>query len=132
MRILVALVAALFLVPTGSAVDWDDPQDALAVTVLRYHETSVIVSWSVAPGAVGYHVFRGPTPDDLQHLAFTPHLQFADTDAPDADTWYVVVSEMPSSTYDLELGPMRGKCVSARGITGISVTLAHCVPMRWP
>ena len=29
---------------------------------------------------------------------------------------------------DLEVGGPRGKCVATRGLTGYSVTLAHCLP----
>ena len=29
-------------------------------------------------------------------------------------------------------GPMRGKCIVMRGLTGVSVTLANCVPVVPP
>ena len=132
MRTVLAIVVALTFLPTTSANDWSEPRDGLSVSVLRVEDSEVLVTWTAAPGAIAYQVFRGKDLDDLELISYTPQLQFRDRDAPDEDTWYVIVSHTPPSSYGLDVGPMRGKCLSMRGLTGISVTLAHCAPLRWP
>lgn len=127
MRSVWLLLVALLVVPTIGAASWDEREDRLAVTVMRIDDAFVHVSWSAAPGALAYEVHRGPSLDDLELITTTPALEYADAYAPEGDTWYVIISTYPI-TSSLEPGPIRGKCVAMRGLTGISVTVAHCLP----
>lgn len=130
MRSVYVLLGALLVLPTISATDWEEPRDGIGVTLIRADDNFVHVSWTAAPGAVSYELYRGPTPDDLELITQTPNLEYADAYAPDEDTWYVVISRVPALSSHVEPGPMRGKCISLRGYTGITVTIANCLPMR--
>ena len=130
MRSAYLLVGALLMVPTISATDWQEAREGIGVTLLRADESFVHVSWTVAPGAVSYELYRGPTLDDLQLITQTPNLEYADAYAPDEDVWYVVVSRVPSISTHVDPEPMRGKCLSLRGYTGVTITVANCLPMR--
>lgn len=127
MRSVWLLFVALLVVPTLGAATADEPEDRLAVTVMRIDDAFVHVSWSAAPGALAYEVRRGPSLDKLELIATTPALEYADAYAPEGDTWYEIVSTFPV-TSSLDPGPIRGACIAMRGLTGISVTLAHCLP----
>lgn len=127
MRSVCVLLAALFVVPTIGATAWEEPRDDLAVTVMRMADSFVHVSWTAAPGALAYQIHRGPTLDELEFVATTPALEYVDGHAPAENTWYVVVSTFPLAS-NIGPDPMRGKCVAMRGITGVSVTVAHCLP----
>lgn len=131
MRSVYVLLGAILVLPTISAADYDEPRDSLAVTLLRADDNFVHVSWTAAPGALSYALYRGPTPDDLTLITQTPNLEYADAYAPDADTWYVIVSQVPQIDSHIQPGPMRGKCLAMRGLTGFSLTLANCVPTGW-
>lgn len=124
------LLGALLVLPTISANDWSEARDGIAVTLLRADDNFVHVSWTAAPGALSYELYRGPTLDDLTLVTQTPNLEYADAYAPDGDTWYVVVSRVPPVSSHLDIGPMRGKCLVLRGLTGVSITLANCMPVR--
>lgn len=130
MRLTLAFVVALLFAPTMSASDAPEPEHGLAVTVVRVQDEFIDVSWSPAPAAVVYELYRGPALDDLTLVTQTPTLAFTDLAAPDEDTWYVVVSRVPESTTSFKSGPS-GKCLILRGFTGVSVHVASCAPIDW-
>lgn len=132
MRLYVVLVVAFALAPTLATATTKEPEDELAVTVVRIQGKGVYVEWAYATGAVTYEVWRGTSLQAMQHIATTPNLQFTDFHPPDADVWYQIVSQVPDQVPDELASPMRGKCLALRGATGISVTAAHCMPGLMP
>ena len=130
MRPILAVVVALLFAPLTSATDWSEARDGIAMSVVRIEDEHVYVSWTAAPGAVTYELYRGPSLDELSLLTQTPTLAFTDHEAPTGDTWYVVVSDvLLPSTAGVEVGPMRGKCLIMRGLTGVSIHMASCAPV---
>lgn len=136
MKLFVAFTLALFFAPAFAAADaQEEPRDGLIVDVLRITGKGVYVTWSPAPLALSYQVFRGP---DLAHLEFigqTPALQFADWHAPEQDTWYQIVSVgglQNGLNEIIDGGPMKGSCLAMRGGTGVAITAANCMPANGP
>jgi hypothetical protein len=134
MRFAVACTLALLLAPPLVSSTGAEPRDALAVSVYTADEVGAIVTWTVAPGAIGYAVYRGDSPESATFLAHTPGNAFHDPDTPDRETWYVILSVHPQNGgRDLldprdDFGGFRGSCISQRGATGVTVTASHCLP----
>lgn len=133
MRSVVALTLALLLAPTLASASQEEPRDALAMTIVGVDDVATSVSWSPAPVALLYEVYRGPSMDELTLLGTTPSTSFLDMTESSEDTvWYVVIGRAVSQSVGEHLHTMRGKCVATRGTTGYSVTLAHCMPTETP
>ena len=131
MRIGVALVLSMFLVPLAVSSE-GEARDALAVGIYHVDGVGAIISWSPAPGATGYEVYRGPTLDDLTLIGSTETTIFFDPDSPAGDVWYMILSTHPATIPVLNggIGTYKGACVDHHGMTGISVSAANCLPTR--
>lgn len=132
MRLFLVGTVALLLAPAFAAAGTQEPAEGLAVTVLRVEGKGVYVSWTPARISVMYDVYRGTSLDDLQLIAQTPNIQYTDFAPLDDDAWYVIISQVPTSVPSQLAEPLKGKCLSLRGATGIALTLAHCMPGRLP
>lgn len=130
MRSVAVLLGALLLLPLASVSAQDEPHDDIGITLLRIDDSFVHVTWTAAPGALTYALYRGATLDDLELVTSTSRLEYVDGSVPDSDIWYVVLSRPPIASHLDGPGPMSGKCLTMRGITGFSVSLAHCMPWR--
>jgi hypothetical protein len=129
MRFVVFFISTLFLVPLGMSSE-AEPRDALEVSTWTVDDASALSTWSPAPGALGYLVFRGETTDTAQLIGESATTSFFDATAPAEDAWYVIQSIHPGAGW-LDLGsPSRGACIKHRGATGLSITTAHCLPVR--
>lgn len=131
MRLCLLAVVALFVAPTLASATSDTPDD-LAVTVLRIEGKGGYVSWSAAPGVVVYDVYRGPDLDHMSLLARTPNVAYTDATPLESNAWYEIRGQPNGAPINLD--PVRGKCLMLRGATGLSVTVANCMPgdMPWP
>lgn len=130
MRLFVAITLLALLAPSIASANRDEaPKDALSMTIVLLDERAAHISWSPAPGSVVYDLYRGASLDDLVLVASVPTTVYVDVPpAGRADIVYVVVSRMISSSIGDDVQQMRGKCIATRGMTGYSVTLAHCMP----
>lgn len=117
------LTLAVLLAPTATSES--KQPDTLAVSVVRIDEAGVVVTWTPAPGALAYLVYRGTDLEDLRQIARTSTPVYTDSAAPNENVWYVIVGEGLGTGHGA-----RGKCLAMRGATGIAVTAAHCVPDR--
>lgn len=134
MRVLLAAAVVLLLAPalaTASSSD-SDPPDGITVTVLRIEGKGVYVTWTPAPAATSYDIYRGTDLGTLHYVASTPNLEYTDPSPPGADVWYQIISEVPTSIPDDVGSPVKGRCLAVRGATGVSVTVANCMPGRMP
>lgn len=129
MRTSIALAIVLLMLPLASSTE-AEPRDALAVSLFDIEESAVVVTWSAAPGAIAYDIYKGPTQKDLTLVGESTTTVWLDESAHTGTTWYVVVTKHAQGAPELGLGAYRGACVNQRGTTGVSVTAAHCVPAR--
>lgn len=134
MRSVAACILALLLAPAFASATQEEPRDALAMTIVGVDGVGTAVSWSPAPTAFLYEVYRGPAMDKLTLLGTTPSTSFLDASSGTAEesVWYVVIGRSASQSVGEYVHTMRGKCVATRGMTGYSVTLAHCTPTESP
>lgn len=134
MRSVAACILALLLAPALASATQEETRDALAMTLLGVDGVGTVVSWSPAPTAFLYEVYRGPELDQLTLLGTTPSTSFLDASTATAEenVWYVVIGRSASQSVGEYVHTMRGKCVATRGMTGYSITLAHCAPAETP
>lgn len=134
MRLVIACILALLLAPTLVSATQEEPRDALAMDIVSIGGAGTSISWSPAPTAYLYEVYRGPELDELTFLGATPSTTFFDTSDPAAEerVWYVVIGRASAQSVGEYMETMRGKCLATRGMTGYSLTLAHCMPTESP
>lgn len=134
MRLFVAITLGLLWAPTAaSAQQQEEVRDALAMDITVIDEAGAFVAWTPAPGALLYEVYRGPGLDQLSLVTTTSLASFFDETVPaEGDVWYVVIARSGNTALGDSIQTMRGKCVATRGMTGYSVTLAHCMPSQSP
>lgn len=134
MRLVVACILALLLAPTLVSASQEEARDSLAMEVVVIGGVGASISWSPAPTAYAYEVYRGPELDQLTFLGATPSTSFFDASTPASEesVWYVVIGRATAQSVGEFVHTMRGKCLATRGMTGYSLTLAHCMPTQAP
>lgn len=129
MKFVVLMLSMLLLAPVAHSSE-AEPRDALEVSIWSIDVSSALVTWTPAPGAIGYLIFRGDTPETATLIGQSAATTFYDATAPLEEAWYVVLS-VQSENGAFEIGsPSRGACIKHKGATGLSVTTAHCIPTR--
>jgi len=130
MRFGAAFVFAITLLPAVAGLAETEPRDAMAVAIFSSEDLGVIVTWSPAPNAISYAVYRGASLDDLVLLGETPATFWHDEDPLPGESWYVILSQAAASDppSPADFGSFQGSCVNRNGTTGVTVTASHCVP----
>ena len=129
MRILGILLATLLCAPLAYSSE-AEPRDALEVSIYTLEETGAIITWSASPGAVGYRIFRGDSPENVVFIGRSATTSFVDETAPAEQVWYVILSDQLNVGTIEAFSPARGTCLKHKGLTGVSLTMAHCLPTR--
>lgn len=129
MKSVALLLSTLLLVPLAHSSE-AEPRDALEVSIWSFDVSSAFLSWTPAPGAIGYLIFRGDTPETATLIGQSATTTFYDATAPVEQAWYVILSvQSENGAFDI-VSPSRGACIKHKGATGLSVTTAHCIPTR--
>jgi hypothetical protein len=134
MRFVVALVIGFVLTPAlASATQQEPTSETLQVSVVRVADVGDFVTWSPAPGARVYEVYSGPSLEELTLMATTPLHSFHAMGAElEEDVWYVVATQSPDPSAPDQVSDMRGKCIATRGMSGVAITVANCMPAEGP
>lgn len=133
MRLALVVTLGLLCAPTLASATQEEVRDALTMHITLVDGVGATVAWSGAPGLLEYELYRGPTLDELELVATTSLTSFHDMTVPeDGSVWYVVIGRTSNSALTDSVDTMRGKCLATRGMTGYSVTLAHCMPRQLP
>jgi len=121
MRSLVVLAIALLVAPMG--ITSAESTDRLAVTIVNFDEKAALVTWSPAPDAIAYEVYRGTSPEHATLIEVTSLTAILDGAPLPGEAWYIIKSLADRHGG----GGAGGSCVDRHGTTGVSVTTSSCV-----
>lgn len=127
-----AALAVVILAPlplSHAAESEREPVHALDVLLVDMPGVATIVSWTPAPLADRYLVYRGPSLDALTLVATTDVTSFVDDAVPVDDTavWYLILGKAPTNSVMPDTPDRKGQCVSQRDHR-TSVTASNCTP----